>query len=56
VPDRINLWHMAICQAMGHRLSYIAADIDPNGGRVVGEAGYVAFLDRLEQTASLKVP
>jgi hypothetical protein len=56
VPDRVNLWHLAMCQAMGHRLSYVAADILPDKTRVVGEAQYIAFLDHLEQIASWTVP
>jgi hypothetical protein len=56
VPDRVNLWHLAMCQAMGHRMSYVAADILPDGMRVVGETQYMAFLDKLEQIVSWATP
>jgi len=52
MPDRPNLWHMAISQAMGHRISYVGADLHPGGIRIVEEASYSAFLDRLEQIVS----
>jgi capsular polysaccharide biosynthesis protein len=52
VPDRPNLWHMAICQSMGHRLSYIPAAVLPDGNHAVDISEYVNFLDRLEYIAS----
>ncbi|MGC4106921.1 MAG: glycosyltransferase 61 family protein [Thermomicrobiales bacterium] len=38
VPDRINLWHLGLCQAMRHRISYVGAEIAPDGadGRRTG--------------------
>jgi hypothetical protein len=52
VPDRINLWHMGICRTMGHRLSYVGANIAADGERTVDEAEFHAMLDRLESMAS----
>jgi capsular polysaccharide biosynthesis protein len=34
VPDRLNLWHMAICQHLGHRLCYVATEIGDDGIRI----------------------
>ena len=47
-PDRINLWHVGICRAMEHRLSYLGAELRTDGTRFVDESDYVRFLDQLE--------
>jgi capsular polysaccharide biosynthesis protein len=52
VPDRINLWHMAICQHLGHRLCYAAAQIEEGGGRMVDETVYNQMIDRLLDAGS----
>jgi Glycosyltransferase 61 len=52
VPDRINLWHMAICQMLGHSLCYIGAQIDESGVRIVDESVYKSMIDLLLDTAA----
>jgi capsular polysaccharide biosynthesis protein len=48
VAERPNLWHISMCQAMGHRISYILAHSAADGLRNVDEAAFEAFLKRLE--------
>jgi len=35
VPERTNLWHLGICELLGHRSAYIQACFDANGQRMV---------------------
>ena len=44
VAERPNLWHLSLCQAMGHRLSYIVAKSDAAGIREVDEDLFKSFL------------
>jgi capsular polysaccharide biosynthesis protein len=52
VFDRINLWHMAICQHLGHKLCYIAARKASDGVRAVDEAAYHGMIDLLDAAAA----
>jgi capsular polysaccharide biosynthesis protein len=56
VPDRINLWHMGICQTLGHRVAYIHAEIDENGVRRVDEAKFASLLDEIQHAADTLLP
>lgn len=49
VAERPNLWHVSMCQAMGHRVSYIVAETAADGSRTVDEEAFRLFLQRLER-------
>jgi hypothetical protein len=34
VPERVNLWHLGICEALGHKAAYTQAYLDDSGQRV----------------------
>lgn len=48
--ERVNFWHLSICQELGHRLCYIAAT-DRAGVNVVDESGYNRMIDLLADAA-----
>jgi hypothetical protein len=52
VPDRINLWHMAICQNLNHQICYIAAHIGADSVRTVNEGDYNKMIDTLFDAAA----
>jgi hypothetical protein len=47
VPERSNLWHMAICQNLNHHLCYIGARIGDDGTPSVNGDTYNAMIDLL---------
>ncbi len=51
VLDRINLWHMAICQHLGHKLCYVPAGPAADGARTVDEAAFHGMIDVLDAAA-----
>jgi hypothetical protein len=51
--SRPNLWHLGICEVLGHRLSYLTASPGADGREIADEAAFAALIDRLEAIASL---
>jgi hypothetical protein len=51
-PERLNLWHAAICEELGHQLGFIVSTPrGENAQRMVDEAKFCDWLDRLEAAA-----
>jgi capsular polysaccharide biosynthesis protein len=48
VPERLNLWHLGICEAMGHRVAYTQARLDEKGQRVVQLAEISEMISAIE--------
>lgn len=51
--DRINLWHLGLCETLGHRISYILSKPigEDERQRYVDEAMFNNFLDGVENAA-----
>ncbi|MDW8313492.1 MAG: glycosyltransferase 61 family protein [Rhodovarius sp.] len=50
-PERVNLWHAAFCQELGHRIGFLLTSAGEPESRVVEEAAFHALLDELEAAA-----
>jgi capsular polysaccharide biosynthesis protein len=48
VPERVNLWHLGICEALGHRAAYTQAYFDDAGQRVVRFAEIREMMSAIE--------
>jgi glycosyl transferase family 61 len=48
VPERVNLWHLGICEALGHKVAYTQAYLDDAGQRVVRFAEICAMMSAIE--------
>ena len=51
--DRINLWHMGICQQLGHKLAYELSSLDREGHRKIDEDKFHSMIDLLESESAL---
>jgi capsular polysaccharide biosynthesis protein len=48
IPERTNLWHVGICELLGHRSAYIQACFDAAGQRMVRAADASDLLAAIE--------
>jgi capsular polysaccharide biosynthesis protein len=53
VPGRMNLWHLGICETMGHKVTYLYAKPDQAGGASVDCEILDAVISEIERHATM---
>jgi capsular polysaccharide biosynthesis protein len=53
VPERMNLWHLGICETIGHKITYLEAEPAPAGKASIDCEVLDAVISEIERHATM---